>query len=90
MSVVPRLLEKLYDKIIAKGQDLTGIKKVYFSGQLNWEKNGNLYNQNGGLYNLKLKIARKLYLKMARSPWWQLKNNGFQSVRSTQIIKGIL
>ena len=27
MSVVPRLLEKVYDKIYAKGADLTGIKK---------------------------------------------------------------
>ena len=26
-STVPRLLEKVYDKIIAKGADLTGIKK---------------------------------------------------------------
>ena len=30
MSVVPRLLEKVYDKIYAKGADLTGIKKSAF------------------------------------------------------------
>jgi long-chain acyl-CoA synthetase len=28
MSVVPRLLEKVFDKIMAKGEDLTGIKKI--------------------------------------------------------------
>jgi long-chain acyl-CoA synthetase len=30
MSVVPRLLEKVYDKIYAKGADLTGVKKKLF------------------------------------------------------------
>src|SRR5690606_31519125 len=30
MSVVPRLLEKVYDKIYAKGTELTGIKKKLF------------------------------------------------------------
>ena len=30
MSVVPRLLEKVYDKIMAKAEELTGIKKALF------------------------------------------------------------
>ena len=30
-SAVPRLLEKIYDKIVAKGHELTGIKKMLFS-----------------------------------------------------------
>ena len=30
MTAVPRLLEKVYDKIIAKGADLTGVKKKLF------------------------------------------------------------
>ena len=29
-SCVPRLLEKVYEKIMAKGQELTGIKKGLF------------------------------------------------------------
>lgn len=33
MSAVPRLLEKVYDKIIAKGSDLYGIKKHFSFGQ---------------------------------------------------------
>jgi long-chain acyl-CoA synthetase len=32
VTAVPRLLEKVYDKIYAKGTELTGIKKAYFSG----------------------------------------------------------
>ena len=31
---VPRLLEKVYDKIYAKGKELTGIKKMLSSGHL--------------------------------------------------------
>jgi long-chain acyl-CoA synthetase len=34
ITVVPRLIEKVYDKIFAKGAELTGIKKDV-SGQLN-------------------------------------------------------
>ena len=30
MTVVPRLLEKVYDKIVGKGKELTGIKKSLF------------------------------------------------------------
>ena len=30
MTAVPRLYEKIYDKIVAKGSDLTGIKKALF------------------------------------------------------------
>ena len=34
MTAVPRLLEKVYDKIYAKGNDLIGLKKYFFTGQL--------------------------------------------------------
>ena len=34
MTAVPRLLEKVYDKIYAKGNDLKGLKKILFTGQL--------------------------------------------------------
>jgi len=60
MSAVPRLLEKVYDKIIAKGTDLDGIKKKLFYWAvelgLEWEP----YGQNGWWYETKLKVARKL------------------------------
>jgi long-chain acyl-CoA synthetase len=34
ITAVPRLLEKVYDKIYAKGTDLVVLKKFYFFGQL--------------------------------------------------------
>ena len=60
MSVVPRLLEKVYDKIYAKGADLTGIKKALFFWALNLGMDYKPYKQNGAFYEFKLKIARKL------------------------------
>lgn len=60
MTVVPRLLEKVYDKIYAKGADLTGIKKKLFFWALDLGMNYKPYNENGGWYEFKLKIARKL------------------------------
>ncbi|AGC78152.1 long-chain acyl-CoA synthetase [Nonlabens dokdonensis] len=60
MSAVPRLLEKVYDKIIAKGTDLTGIKKKLFFWAvelgLEWEP----YGANGWWYEKKLGLAKKL------------------------------
>ena len=60
MTGVPRLIEKVYDKIIAKGSELKGIKKKLFFWAveigLQYEPNGG----NGFWYNLQLKLARKL------------------------------
>ncbi len=60
MSVVPRLLEKVYDKIFAKGADLTGIKKKLFFWALDLGMEYKPYGENGAWYEFKLKIARKL------------------------------
>ena len=60
MSVVPRLLEKVYDKIYTKGTDLTGIKKKLFFWALDLGMEYKPYNENGMFYNIKLGIARKL------------------------------
>jgi len=60
MSVVPRLLEKVYDKIYAKGADLTGIKKKLFFWALDLGMDYKPYGENGAFYEFKLKIARKL------------------------------
>ena len=56
---VPRVIEKTYDKIIAKGKDLTGIKKQLFFWAVNL---GYRYKEqgNGFFYNLQLKVARRL------------------------------
>ena len=60
MTVVPRLLEKVYDKIIAKGHELTGIKRKLFFWAVNLGLKFEPYGANGWLYEKKLGIARKL------------------------------
>ena len=60
---VPRVFEKIYDKIILKGREMTGIKKSIFFWAV---KVGDKYNPNpkerSSLYNMQLSIARKLVL----------------------------
>lgn len=60
MTAVPRLYEKVYDKIVAKGADLTGIKKMLFFWALNLGLKFEPYGKNGWWYEFQLKIARKL------------------------------
>jgi len=58
-STVPRLLEKVYDKIVAKGNDLTGSKRKLFFWALElgdqWD-----HKDKGLAYEIKLNIARML------------------------------
>jgi long-chain acyl-CoA synthetase len=57
-GAVPRILERVYDKIMSKGHKLTGIKKKLFFWSLNL---GLRYDLNNGVgYKIKLGIARKL------------------------------
>lgn len=60
MSVVPRLLEKVYDKIYAKGTELTGVKKKLFFWAIELGLQYEPYGANGWWYEFRLKIARKL------------------------------
>ncbi len=60
MTAVPRLLEKVYDKIYAKGTALTGIKKKLFFWAIELGLKYEPYEQNGAWYEFQLKIARKL------------------------------
>lgn len=60
MTVVPRLLEKVYDKIIAKGSALTGIKKMLFFWAVNLGLRFEPYNANGWWYARQLQLARRL------------------------------
>ncbi|WP_290700504.1 AMP-binding protein [Lacinutrix sp.] len=60
MSVVPRLLEKVYDKIFAKGAELTGIKSKLFHWAIALGEQWEPYGKNGAWYNLQLSIANKL------------------------------
>ncbi|WP_298486666.1 long-chain fatty acid--CoA ligase [uncultured Maribacter sp.] len=60
MTAVPRLLEKVYDGIIAKGTQLTGIKKKLFFWAVELGLTYEPYGKNGWWYETKLKLARKL------------------------------
>jgi long-chain acyl-CoA synthetase len=59
-GTVPRLIEKVFDKIMEKGHQLSGIKKVLFfwavDVALQYEHGG----KNGPIYALKLALANKL------------------------------
>ena len=60
MTAVPRLYEKVYDKIYARGEDLDGIKKKLFYWAIEVGLKYEPYGANGWLYEKKLGIARKL------------------------------
>ena len=59
-TVVPRLLEKVYDKIVTKGEELTGFKKKLFFWALDLGLKYEPYGKNGFWYETKLSLARKL------------------------------
>lgn len=59
-TTVPRLLEKVYDRIVEKGSQLTGIKRKLFYWALNLGLNYEMDGKNGPWYEFQLKIANKL------------------------------
>ncbi|MDR6786276.1 long-chain acyl-CoA synthetase [Pedobacter africanus] len=60
-STVPRLLEKVYDKIMEKGKALAGIKRGIFFWSVALAERFDF--NNGWFYHFKLGIARKLVFK---------------------------
>ncbi|MGJ8760838.1 MAG: AMP-dependent synthetase/ligase [Polaribacter sp.] len=60
MTAVPRLYEKIYDKIILKGEALSGVKKGLFFWAVNLGLKYEPYGVNGWWYETQLKLARKL------------------------------
>jgi long-chain acyl-CoA synthetase len=66
-TAVPRLLEKFFDGIIAKGESNSGIKKSLFQWSvklaLQWEPE----RANGSWYEFKLKIAQKLVFSKVKA-----------------------
>jgi len=59
-NTVPRLLEKVYDKIVAKGYELTGVKKKLFFWALDLGLKYDPSTDMGGWYDFQLKLANKL------------------------------
>lgn len=66
MCCVPRVIEKVYEGILAKGRKLKGIKKGLFFWALKIAEKYELYGANGCWYQFKWKIAYTLVLKKFR------------------------
>ncbi len=60
VTTVPRLLEKIYDKIIASGRKLTGFKKTVFFRAVSLGNHFREDDKNTLLYKLRLKLMDKL------------------------------
>ena len=69
-TAVPRLIEKVYDKIMAKGDELTGIKRALFFWAVRVGEQYDVVGK-GFFYKIKLAIARKLIFSK-----WQLALGG--------------
>ena len=59
-TTVPRVIERIYDKLVTKGNDLDGAKKKIFFWAMKLGEKYNVTGNNSAFYNSKLKIARKL------------------------------
>lgn len=57
---VPRLLEKVYEKIVQTGSQLSGLKKVLFFWALNLGLRYEQFGANGWWYGVQLKVANKI------------------------------
>lgn len=57
---VPRVIEKLFDKLLLKGKELTGIKRALFFWAVDLGLKYELNGANGPVYEFKRKIADKL------------------------------
>lgn len=67
LSTVPRLLEKIYDKIINSGRKLKGVKKIIFFWAVRLGLHYELTGPNGWWYKAKLRVARKLVFSKWRA-----------------------
>ncbi|SFQ39929.1 AMP-dependent synthetase/ligase [Hymenobacter arizonensis] len=59
-TTVPRLLEKVYDKIVAKGHEQEGVKKSLFFWALDLGLKFDTQKDQGFVYNTQLALANKI------------------------------
>jgi long-chain acyl-CoA synthetase len=59
-TTVPRLLEKVYDRIMAKGNELTGTKRKLFFWAHSLAEKFEINQKQGMWYNMQLALANKL------------------------------
>jgi long-chain acyl-CoA synthetase len=76
-TAVPRLIEKVFDKIMAKGDDLTGIKRKLFFWAVDLAEEYDVVGKSF-FYGVKLKIARKLIF----SKWQEALGGNVRAIAS--------
>ncbi len=77
-TTVPRLLEKVYDKIMAKGAELTGVKRKLFFWAHSLAERFEINQNQGAWYNMQLALANKLIF----SKWREALGNNLQCIVS--------
>lgn len=77
-TTVPRLLEKVYDKIMAKGAELTGVKRKLFFWAHSLAERFEINQSQGAWYNMQLALANKLIF----SKWREALGNNLQCIVS--------
>lgn len=75
-TTVPRLLEKVYEKIMAKGLELKGIKRNLFFWAVELGKRFELNKSQGWWYKFQLAIANKLVF----SKWREALGNNIDGI----------
>ena len=75
-TTVPRLLEKVYDRIMQKGSELNGVKKKLFFWAHGLAEKFEINTRRGMWYNLQLGIANKLIF----SKWREALGNNIKCV----------
>jgi long-chain acyl-CoA synthetase len=75
---VPRLLEKVYDRIMSKGAELTGVKKKLFFWAHGLAARYEINRPMGAWYNLQLSLANKLIF----SKWREALGNNIVAIAS--------
>lgn len=79
MTAVPRILEKVYEKIMKAGLDLTGFKRQVFDWAVSIAEQYDPNPENRSfLYNIKLKLAKKLVL----DKWYEALGGHLKTVAS--------
>lgn len=59
-ATVPRVIESIYDRIVSKGEDLSGMKKWIFFWAMRLGEHYPVTGKHSFFYNLKLRLARRL------------------------------
>jgi long-chain acyl-CoA synthetase len=75
-TTVPRLLEKVYDKIVAKGSELKGVKRKLFFWALDLANHYD--NQKKGTFSFRLQLA--LARKLIFSKWREALGNNIHFI----------